>query len=186
MLAISLLFLPIIKTATDALFLSLFGLILTIFWPRIPLLNTLYKKWPDLGIISYPISVGLSVLLFMLTASFYELEKNTILEFARITCLCMAISDPIHGFVGRRIKNKNKKNHQGVFFSIPILILVANLWIKNTSINWYWVDFQHNPIASSIPFIVGTTTELWWKWVSDNVGMVFMTWLTFTIMFYFI
>ncbi|MBD61668.1 hypothetical protein CL645_02275 [bacterium] len=186
MLAISLLFLPIIKTTIDAFFLSLFGLILAILWPQIPFLNTLYKKWPDWGIISYPISVGLSIFLFMLTADLHGMEEDSILDFARITCLCMAISDPLHGFIGRRINNKNKKNYQGIFFSIPILIFIVNFWINNTSTNWYWVNFQDNPVASSLPFIIGATTELWWRWISDNIGIVFMTWLTFTIMFYFI
>ncbi len=186
MFVIYLLFLPIIKTESDALYLSLCGIILAIAWPKIPFLNTLYEKWPDWGIISYPISVGLSVLLFKITAILHNMEETSVLEFARVTCLCMAISDPIHGFLGRRLKNKKKKNYHGLLFSIPILILVSNYWIEKTSINWYWVNFKENPITSSLPFIIGTTTELWWKWISDNLGMIFMTWLTFTMLFYLI
>jgi len=186
MFVISLLFLPIIKTTAHVLFLALFGMIVAALWPRIPFLNTLNKKWPDWGIISYPASVGLSIFLFRLTALMFGIDEGLTLELARITCLCMAISDPIHGFIGRRLENKKRKNYHGVFISIPILILVVNFWIQRTSINWHWINFEDNFFLSCLPFIVGTTSELWWRWIADNVGMIFMTWLTFTILFYLI
>ena len=183
LLAIALLWAPWIQTMADAWILVGYGLALALLWPHIPYLNTLHKGWPDWGIISYPLAVGLALSLTTLMPAIdhlTEMGDSEHLLIARILTLPMAVADPIHGWIGRRDSGRKAhgKSRRGLFASVPALLALLFLLVGE---DWFSTGQPVHPseylffLLSFSPLLLGAWTETWWRWGSDNVPVVLAT-----------
>ena len=172
----------------DAWTLVGFGVVLAFLWPLLPYLKTLHKGWPDWGILSYPLAVGVALVLAKVGpvgAPFFDVGDSYHIGMARLFTLPMAVADPIHGWVGRRKLKRDgqKKSRQGLLWSLPFLFL-AQLFAQPLgeveSLDFFSILFI---FLFSLPLFLGAWTETWWKNGPDNIPIVIATWIGYSLLY---
>lgn len=130
LLALVPLYLPLVSLPWHAWILPALGVAALLAAPRLPLLGALSRtEGLDAGIISFPLSIALALLLSQVAAGYLGLAEGRVLLMARAACLPLLLADPVHAVLGRRAPpSPAPKSTAGLRVSVPLLMGVAMWW----------------------------------------------------------
>lgn len=176
LLALAPLYTPWLASPWGMTLWALLGISALALWPRSDNLMALARRWPDPGIISFPLSIALAVGLALWTDARFDLGEGGIVTVARASLLPLAVADPLHSWVGRRRPKArpDAKSPFGLAFSAPILLLCALTWATLTS--GHLVGGLVFGLFLAMPLVLAAWVETWWTWGPDNPVLVLVTW----------
>ena len=135
LLALLPLYLPFVTLPWHAWILPALGLAVLAAASRLPLIRALSRtKGLDAGLVSFPLSIALALLLSHLAVGLLGLGEGQVLLLARAVCLPLMLADPIHSVLGRRAPpSPAPKSAVGLRVTGPILMGIAMWWAFATA-----------------------------------------------------